>query len=34
LRVRPFFAQGKAVAIREFLVGALNSEVGLQSAAR
>lgn len=31
LRVRPFFAQGKAVAIREFLVGALNAEMGMQA---
>ena len=31
LRVRPFFAQGGTVSIREFLVGALNAEMGLES---
>jgi mono/diheme cytochrome c family protein len=30
LRVRPFFAQGKTISIREFTVGALNAEMGLQ----
>jgi len=32
LRVRPFFAQGKTISIREFVVGALSAEMGLQSA--
>lgn len=32
LRVRPFFAQGKTISIREFVVGALNAEMGLQAA--
>ena len=31
LRVRPFFAQGKTISIREFIVGALNDEMGLQA---
>jgi cytochrome c2 len=31
LRVRPFFAQGQTISIREFLVGAFNAEMGLQS---
>jgi hypothetical protein len=31
LRVRPFFAQGATVSIREFLVGAFNAEMGLES---
>jgi di-heme oxidoreductase (putative peroxidase) len=31
LRVRPFFAQGKTISIREFLVGALNAEMGMQA---
>ena len=31
LRIRPFFAQGGTVSIREFLVGALNAEMGLES---
>ena len=30
LRVRPFFAQGKAMSIREFVVGALHKEMGLE----
>lgn len=30
LRVRPFFAQGGTVSIREFVVGALNAEMGLE----
>jgi Di-haem oxidoreductase, putative peroxidase len=30
LRVRPFFAQGKTMAIREFVVGALHKEMGLE----
>jgi hypothetical protein len=32
LRVRPFFAQGGTISIREFLVGAFNAEMGLESA--
>ncbi len=31
LRIRPFFAQGGTVSIREFLVGALNAEMGMES---
>lgn len=31
LRVRPFFAQGGAFSIREFVVGAFNAEMGLQA---
>lgn len=31
LRVRPFFAEGRTISIREFTVGALNAEMGLQS---
>jgi mono/diheme cytochrome c family protein len=31
LRVRPFFAQGGTISIREFLVGAFNAEMGVQS---
>jgi len=31
LRVRPFFAHGGTISIREFVVGALNDEMGLQS---
>src|SRR5262245_20689917 len=31
LRVRPFFAQGGTMSIREFVVGALNAEMGLES---
>ena len=31
LRVRPFFAQGKTISMREFIVGAFNDEMGLQS---
>lgn len=31
LRVRPFFAQGGTISIREFAVGAFNAEMGLQS---
>jgi hypothetical protein len=29
LRVRPFFAQGGKISIREFIVGALNDEMGI-----
>jgi Di-haem oxidoreductase, putative peroxidase len=32
LRIRPFFAEGRTISIREFLVGAFNAEMGLQSA--
>ncbi len=31
LRVRPFFAEGTTISIREFLVGAFNAEMGLES---
>jgi mono/diheme cytochrome c family protein len=31
LRIRPFFAQGETISIREFLVGAFNAEMGLES---
>ena len=31
LRVRPFFAQGGTLSIREFVVGALNAEMGLEA---
>ena len=31
LRVRPFFHQGATASIREFVVGALNDEMGLQA---
>ena len=31
LRVRPFFAQGSAYAIREFVVGAFKDEMGLEA---
>lgn len=31
LRVRPFFAQGGTISMREFLVGAANAEMGIQS---
>ena len=30
LRVRPFFAQGKTMSIREFVVGAMHKEMGLE----
>lgn len=32
LRVRPFFAEGSTISIREFLVGAFRNEMGLQAA--
>jgi hypothetical protein len=32
LRVRPFFAHGETLSIREFIVGALNAEMGLKVA--
>ena len=31
LRVRPFFAHGGTISMREFIVGAFNAEMGLQS---
>jgi hypothetical protein len=31
LRVRPFFAHGDTMSMREFVVGALNNEMGLQA---
>jgi hypothetical protein len=31
LRVRPFFAQGATLSIREFLIGAFNAEMGLET---
>src|SRR5215216_4140518 len=31
LRVRPFFFHGETISIREFVVGALNAEMGLQA---
>lgn len=31
LRVRPFFAHGATISIREFIVGALNAEMGLET---
>ena len=31
LRVRPFFAHGETISIREFAVGAFNAEMGLES---
>jgi hypothetical protein len=31
LRIRPFFAHGGTISIREFIVGALNAEMGLQA---
>lgn len=30
LRVRPFFAHGETMSIREFIVGAMNAEMGIQ----
>lgn len=32
LRVRPFFAEGSTISIREFLVGAFKNEMGLEAA--
>ena len=32
LRIRPFFAHGETISIREFIVGALNAEMGLKVA--
>jgi len=31
LRVRPFFAHGGTISMREFIVGAMNAEMGLQA---
>ncbi len=31
LRVRPFFAQGGTISIREFIIGAANGEMGIQA---
>ena len=31
LRVRPFFAEGGTISMREFIVGAFNAEMGMQS---
>ncbi|MBL8695148.1 MAG: thiol oxidoreductase-like protein [Planctomycetes bacterium] len=31
LRVRPFFAEGKTISIREFAIGAFKAEMGLES---
>jgi hypothetical protein len=31
LRVRPFFAQGGTISIREFVIGAANGEMGMQA---
>lgn len=31
LRVRPFFAHGGKISIREFIIGALNDEMGMQA---
>ena len=31
LRVRPFFAQGGTISMREFIVGALNAEMGMEA---
>ena len=31
LRVKPFFAQGDTISIREFVIGAFNDEMGLQA---
>jgi mono/diheme cytochrome c family protein len=33
LRVKPFFAQGDTISIREFVVGALHGEMGLEASA-
>ncbi len=33
LRVRPFFAHGETISIREFIVGTLQAEMGLQAVA-
>jgi hypothetical protein len=33
LRVKPFFAEGSTISMREFIVGALHKEVGLEASA-
>jgi len=33
LRVKPFFAEGSAISLREFIVGALHNEMGLEASA-
>src|SRR5262249_47770525 len=33
LRVKPFFAEGSTISIREFIVGALHAEMGLEASA-
>jgi hypothetical protein len=33
LRVKPFFAEGSTISIREFIVGALHNEMGLEASA-
>ena len=33
LRVKPFFAEGSAISMREFIVGALHNEMGLEASA-
>ena len=33
LRVKPFFAEGSTISMREFIVGALHNEMGLESSA-
>ena len=33
LRVKPFFAEGSTISIREFVVGALHNEMGLEASA-
>src|SRR5262249_47925395 len=33
LRVKPFFAEGSTISIREFIVGALHNEMGLSASA-
>ena len=30
LRIKPFFAEGATISIREFIIGALNAEMGIQ----
>ena len=33
LRVKPFFAEGSTISLREFVVGALHNEMGLEASA-
>ena len=33
LRVKPFFAEGGTISLREFIVGALHNEMGLEASA-